>query len=103
MIMAPNIGEDFALKVNQYHEAQEPYMELLKQAIEQDPDKNHHGESKRRYTDIQRELTERITKPMSDFQWDAGFSDQEIVKAFSNLLVEVKSKDISGEKRASKA
>lgn len=100
--MASKTGEDFVLKVSQYHEAQEPYMELLKQAIEREPDKNQHGESKRRYTDIHREFAERITKPMSDFDWDAGFSDKEMAKAFSNLEVEVKSKDILDEKRASK-
>ena len=100
--MASKTGEDFVLEVSQYHEAQEAYMELLKQAIEREPDKNHHGESKRRYADIQRELAERAVKPMSDFDWDAGFSDQEMTKAFSNLEVEVKSKDVLDEKRASK-
>ena len=99
--MAPTTGEDFVLKVNQYHEAQKPYMELLKQAIEQEPDKTPHGESKPRYTDIQREIAESITKPMSDFDWDAGSSDKEMVKAFTNLEVEDRSKGILDQKRAS--
>ena len=100
--MPPKTGEEFVSQIKQYHEAQEPYMALLKQAIEQAPDKNDHGKSKRRYTDIQRELAERIIKPMSDFDWDAGFSDKEMVKALGNLEVEVKSKDTLDKKRASK-
>ena len=100
--MAPKTGEDFVSKVNQYHEAQEPYMKLLKEAIEQEPHKNQYGEPKRRYADIQRKLAERVTKPISDFDWDAAFSDKELAKAFTNLGVEVKSKDVLDEKRASK-
>ncbi|KAL8790594.1 MAG: hypothetical protein Q9195_006274 [Heterodermia aff. obscurata] len=100
--MAPKTGEDFVLKINQYYKAQEPYVELLKQAIEREPDNDHHGDSKRRYTDVHRELAERVTKPMSSFNWDAGFSEKEMAKAFGNLEVEVKNKDIVDEKRASK-
>ena len=100
--MAPITGEDFVSKVNQYHEAQEPYMELLKQAIEREPDKSYHGESKRRCTNIHRELAEQINKPLSDFNWDAGFGDKEMAKAFRKLEVKAKSKDILDEKQASK-
>lgn len=86
--MSPQVTEEFVAEVKKYYEAQESYTKLLLQSMNGELAKNHDAQPKRRYADIQREHAERGTKPMSEFSWGTGSSNEDLLEAFSKLDVE---------------